>query len=221
MSNEAASRTMNMCSFARRNFLPVLFVLLTSGAMAAGLMSPIPSGTDEIVFQDEVSEDLVTPATRNSKEVYKRVVTRTDDNTFVSHITDRNGMPRMTGSYKDIALKVPDGEFTYFYSNGRVESTGRFTNGIKSGTWHCWQSDGTPRADRYYQGQDWDHMQVTLGVAERATTLNSVKDVPASTATTTAIDTVVAPPQVARQPSPKVRSLPSKSKGFLWKRTRR
>ena len=193
----------------RRTMLPV-FALFAGVLSAHGPMSTSVSEAEDVVMRDRVEADLVTPATRRSTVVYNRVVTREKDNTFRADITDLNGMPRMTGTYKDAALKVPDGEFIYYYANGRVESTGTYVNGMKRGTWRCWQSDGAPRADRIYLGQDWDHLQVSLGLAERAATVGTGGPTPNRVE--------LAPDPEAMRDAPAVRSLPSKSKIPFWKR---
>ena len=181
-----------------------LFSLLALHATAS-----LPTVADDVVLRDKVGPDLSSPATKLSSTVYYRVVTRDQANRYTATITDREGTPRMTGTYKDAAMHVPDGQFTYFHPNGRMESRGMYRNGNKAGTWHCWQSDGTARADRIYSGMDWDELQVSVGLATRATTLG------APTGTTVAPATATNPGVKA---APRVNALPSKSKGLFGRR---
>lgn len=78
----------------------------------------------------------------------------------------------MRGTFLDAAATVPDGHFEYFHANGQKESEGRFVNGLKTGPWLCWASDGTARAERHYLGLPWEDLEIWLGMAERATTLS-------------------------------------------------
>lgn len=195
-----------------RSFLGLIPALMTClfGLLAPQAMASLTAVSDEVVLRDQVGPDLSSPATKHSGVVYYRVVTRDQNNRYTATITDRKGTPRMTGTYKDAAMHIPDGLFTYFHPNGRMESRGMFRNGNKAGTWHCWQSDGRPRADRIYSGMDWDDLQVSVGLATRATTLGSPMH-PDPAAASTATDPGV-------KAAPQVNALPSKSKGWFRKR---
>lgn len=82
----------------------------------------------------------------------------------------------MEGRYQDAELTTPDGDFTYFYPSGQVESTGAFDNGYKTGTWKCFTASGESRADRIYYGMDWEQLQFLVGLAERAPTVGEAEE---------------------------------------------
>jgi hypothetical protein len=118
---------------------------------------------EQVIRKDRTKADLSTPADRNEKEAFDRTVTLADNGMYSVVITDASGNLRMKGTYLDDALKVPHGEFTYYYTNGNVESNGRYEKGWKTGVWNRFAEDGSPKAERVYTGMTWDDMAVMLG----------------------------------------------------------
>ena len=117
---------------------------------------------------ERVGEDLVTPAPRKMKNAFTRSVQLHSDGLYYVQAVSSTGVLRMEGSYLDSALTVAQGPFTYYHPNGRAESTGNFENGVKAGTWACWNASGDERASRQYSGLAWDELQFVVGVADRA-----------------------------------------------------
>jgi len=141
-------------------------MLLLAGALCAQAPE-MPTWT----HQDQVQADYTTPATRKTDHPFTRTVWATDAGPYLAVVTDEAGTARMRGTFLDAAATVPHGHFEYFHANGQKESEGLFVNGLKSGQWLCWTSDGTDRAERQYLGMPWEDMQIWLGLAERAATL--------------------------------------------------
>ena len=123
------------------------------------------------VHQDRVGADYRPLTDLKSKTVFTRTVKLGKHEHYDVVVTDPYGIVRMTGSYRDWSLEVPDGLFTYFFANGKPESKGNFSYGAKLGTWQCWESDGTHRLDRVYHGKDWEQIQISLGLSEKAPTV--------------------------------------------------
>lgn len=128
---------------------------------------PGSSDAGPVLRQDKVGADLHTIADRKATEVYDRKV-MLNEGIYEVVITDENGNLRMTGSYANEDLTQPEGEFTYYYANGNIESKGMYANGVKTGTWHRYHTDGTAKAERNYTGMTWEDMAVTLGMASKA-----------------------------------------------------
>lgn len=151
---------------------PPFNLLLTSGLLllSGALCAQAPSG-EAPLHQDLVQADYSTPAKRKTAAPFTRTVRPDSPGDFLVVITDAAGTVRMRGTFRDAAATIPHGLFTYYHANGQQESEGRFAHGLKSGTWHCWTSNGTARADRHYLGLGWEDLQVWLGLAERAATL--------------------------------------------------
>jgi hypothetical protein len=121
-----------------------------------------------IVRKDKVGADLSTPADKKSMEVYDRSVIASANGTFEVVVTDSKGNIRMEGTYADAGLTRAEGPFTYYYPNGNIESQGMYVNGMKSGTWHRYSADGSPKAERNYAGMTWEDMAVSLGLASKS-----------------------------------------------------
>jgi hypothetical protein len=114
--------------------------------------------------EDKVGADLTTLASRKSAAVYDRRVVLSNNGAYNVLISDAAGNVRMEGSYLDMDLTVADGEFTYYYPNGNVESKGNYANGRKTGVWHRYNADGSARAERIYTGMTWEELAVSLGI---------------------------------------------------------
>ncbi len=129
---------------------------------------PNGTGSDRVLRQDKVRWDLVTPATPKDKETFIRTVTEAENGQFAVVVKDNEGRLRMTGTYADADLRTAHGNFTFYYPNGNVESTGMMANGVKTGTWERYAEDGTAKAERNYTGMTWEDMAVSLGDAAKA-----------------------------------------------------
>ncbi len=152
--------------------------LLLSGALRAQGPNEAVIPTDaSIISQELVQADYTTEATRKTVRPFTRTVKLAVDGKYMAVVTDAYGTVRMRGAFQDPDATVANGEFEYFYANGRKESKGEFVNGRKKGKWACWTSDGTPRADRFYQGMTWEEL---MGLSEQAATLGegSASNVP-------------------------------------------
>jgi antitoxin component YwqK of YwqJK toxin-antitoxin module len=51
---------------------------------------------------------------------------------------------QMEGVYEDSACKIPNGQFTWVYPDGKVEMTGRYTHAKKQGQWLIFHPGGMP-----------------------------------------------------------------------------
>jgi len=123
-----------------------------------------------------VQADLHSPADKHTSSPFLRKVTLRPDGVYRVMITYPDGLPRMKGSYLDSALNIPDGDFTYYYEDGEVESIGAYDHGYKAGTWKRFTVGGEPLAVRIYYGMDWDDLQVLVGMAECAHTLGEASE---------------------------------------------
>jgi len=72
------------------------------------------------------------------------------DTAFFAQVRTKDGRLKMEGHYADKMLQTENGKFTYYYTNGKVESTGNFVMGSKSGLWLRFHADGRPKAEKLY-----------------------------------------------------------------------
>lgn len=89
--------------------------------------------------------DLEDPGT-----LLLRVARKAPEGWAVRVYTGQDGRLVMTGTFADDSLTVAHGEFTFYHPNGQVESTGRFEQGVKAGTWHRYDPQGNALPDRIY-----------------------------------------------------------------------
>ncbi|MFZ1688160.1 MAG: hypothetical protein WAU70_12095 [Flavobacteriales bacterium] len=104
-------------------------------------------------------------------DAFLRTTTPLCSGTFSVRVVDANGTLRMTGSYADANLTIPNGPFAYFYDNGAIESSGSFSKGSKSGTWERYTDQGRRLADREYSGLDVDRLLEQNGLVAYARTM--------------------------------------------------
>jgi hypothetical protein len=77
---------------------------------------------------------------------------------------------KMTGTYLDAALSQPDGDFTFHYADGSLESRGAYVSGLKTGIWERFACGGRRLAERVYVALDHDQLLEAMGMAEEVCT---------------------------------------------------
>ncbi len=163
MDHPQQLKTTAMTSYMNALMIAALASIPFSGTTTAQDRFEQPgTPSEQVIRKDRTKADLSTPADRNENPSFDRTATLMEDGTYAVVITDASGNLRMKGSYLDENLKVPHGEFTYYYANGNVESNGRYEKGWKTGIWNRFTEDGSPKAERVYTGNTWDDMAVTL-----------------------------------------------------------
>ncbi|MBL7964507.1 MAG: hypothetical protein JNM31_11775 [Flavobacteriales bacterium] len=65
-------------------------------------------------------------------------------------IEDRNGSLKAEGTYTDAQLRVPHGTFRFYHPNGKLESQGVYTLGLKQGVWQRFDHWGRELAEKVY-----------------------------------------------------------------------
>lgn len=88
---------------------------------------------------------------KKKNATFVRTLEIQDDQTYEAEVKDLDGNLKFRGTYAFIEGRfVEHGSFTFFHTNGKVESSGMYENGIKVGTWERYTSSGQQKADRYY-----------------------------------------------------------------------
>ena len=108
-------------------------------------------------------------ATTTNKDAFMRITMRVPEGWAVE-VLAADGDPLMTGTYADEQLTIADGTFTYFHCNDRMESTGAYLHGIKTGVWSRYDTSGNLLGERIYHGLGTDDLLVKERVASRAGT---------------------------------------------------
>ncbi|HEX2615930.1 MAG TPA: hypothetical protein VHL57_00230 [Flavobacteriales bacterium] len=84
---------------------------------------------------------------------------------------DAEGQLRMDGTSLDRDGAVLDGAFTFYDEVGRLRAEGRYDHGRKTGVWHRYGSYGEVLPDKTYYAEDWDALQVRVGLASMSADL--------------------------------------------------
>jgi len=84
---------------------------------------------------------------RNS--TYKKVVC-SEGATYAVNTFDRSNNIFMRANSTDPAGEILNGDVVYFYSNGNIESQGKYWKGAKVGIWKRFNTDGSEKAERVY-----------------------------------------------------------------------
>jgi hypothetical protein len=100
--------------------------------------------------QDRLYLDAVMQPTGRKNAVYYRVSTGTDDGGHVGRTYTMDGVLKAEGVYADPELTVEHGRFTFYHTNGKVESTGTYRHGLKCGVWERYDRWGRELAEKVY-----------------------------------------------------------------------
>ncbi len=77
-------------------------------------------------------------------------VARVAPNGWAVRVYNPGGQLLMTGVFTDKELSVAEGPFTFYFTNGQVESSGSFERGYKTGVWKRYNSEGVALPERVY-----------------------------------------------------------------------
>jgi hypothetical protein len=123
--------------------------LLTLAVILTTILSSFTASsqaTNQISYLDQMFKD-----TADSSAVYIRTVEPINDDNFAAKVTTLDGQLKMKGQYvlqgQDL---IENGTFTYYFTNGNIESEGQYDMGLKSGAWKRFTRDGNQRPDRFY-----------------------------------------------------------------------
>ena len=128
----------------------------------AGTAPGTESGT-EIIRVENVGiqalgyAELATAASHDDERLV-RIVALASNGRYLVAVRSNIGIMRMKGAYLDSALTVEDGNFSFYYANGRIESEGHYQHGSKSGTWLRYAMDGAQMAERNYTGLNTEEL---------------------------------------------------------------
>lgn len=92
----------------------------------------------------------VLEPTSKGKAAYYLQPEGMDGELFIGKIYAMDGKLKADGRFRDAALTVEEGAFTFFHPNGKVESKGDYVMGNKSGVWLRYDAAGQALAEKVY-----------------------------------------------------------------------
>ncbi len=93
------------------------------------------------------------PVKDQKSATYYRIVQPADP-LYYSEIHFISDEIKMKGHYLDKELTILQGQCSYYYKNGQLESSGRYENGKKQGYWKRYGPNGIRKKNRYYPSKD-------------------------------------------------------------------
>ncbi len=86
---------------------------------------------------------------KKSAVYYGELVEKTDDG-YHYQVFYMSGEVKMDGWYQDEAMTQPEGQFTYYYRSGQIESQGTYYEGVKFGLWERYTRAGDELPEKLY-----------------------------------------------------------------------
>ncbi|MGB1032303.1 MAG: toxin-antitoxin system YwqK family antitoxin [Flavobacteriales bacterium] len=122
----------------------------------------ITSFSSSAQTQDFLDSQL--KSSEKSEAKFKRTFSHIGDSVFVARVVDLKDNLKIEGAYLMEGGKLMEnGEFTFYYPNGNVESKGMYSLGVKVGNWRRYTQDGKPKADRYYNPESVELIRAAMG----------------------------------------------------------
>lgn len=105
-----------------------------------------------LIAQDEgrtyLDGALATTAKKTAK--FYRISEGRTGELYLGRLYTIDGKLRSEGTFADQALRVEHGRFTFYHTNGQVESRGEYVMGNKSGVWERYDAAGKRLAEKVY-----------------------------------------------------------------------
>ncbi|MCB0809482.1 MAG: energy transducer TonB [Flavobacteriales bacterium] len=129
------------------NTVRIMQTLLLLTTLWSALLDPMSGAAQG---GDRIYLNAVLEETSKGKASYYRELTGREDGHFMARTYAMDGSLKCEGSYADKALRIEDGVFTFYHPNGKVESTGRYMMGLKTGIWLRYDKWGRDLAEKVY-----------------------------------------------------------------------
>lgn len=101
--------------------------------------------SDEVIYLNDRMEE-----TKKKDATYYCELVNVGDEGYHYKAYFLTGEVKMEGWYKDEEMKVPHGEFIYYYQSGQKESEGDYCDGEKVGVWQRYDRDGNVKPEKVY-----------------------------------------------------------------------
>lgn len=88
--------------------------------------------------------------TRKGRAFYVRKIVKTQKRNYYVMDYDSVGRLRMAGNFTSRKMKVKQGGFIYYFTDGAVDSKGQYQNNFRSGCWEWYHPNGQLAAKEVY-----------------------------------------------------------------------
>ncbi len=110
----------------------------------------IATGLHAQMSEKQYLNEVLEATSKKNAAYYRIAGGDTKDGAFLGKTFSMDGGLKAEGPYADPGLMVEHGRFTYYHSNGKVESRGEFVMGLKTGVWERFDQWGRPLAEKVY-----------------------------------------------------------------------
>lgn len=117
-----------------------------------------PPAQAQRIYLDAVLE----PATKAKAAYYLEPGGSDGADGYLAQIYNMDGSLKAKGRYADAECRVPDGHFTFYFPNGKVESEGNYQNGRKDGVWTRNDKWGRELAEKVYDAAPLKNLVYTM-----------------------------------------------------------
>lgn len=114
------------------------------------LLGPALGGHVQAQGEEQQYLNEVLALTTRKNAAYYRVNEGQVGELYKGRTFTMEGRLKAEGTYKDAALTIEHGTFTFYHANGKVESQGDYAMGQKSGLWKRYDQWGRPLAEKVY-----------------------------------------------------------------------
>lgn len=104
---------------------------------------------------------VLEPSTKARAAYYKEPAGM-DGALHLGRIYTMDGVLKAEGRYADAELQVEQGLFVFYFPDGKVESTGNYENGKKSGVWKRYDRWGQALAEKVYDPTPLENIVYTM-----------------------------------------------------------
>lgn len=119
-------------------------------SMLTALLACLAFGDASAQGSERVYLSATLEVAPKTQAVYYREQTGKDGDHFIGKTFSMNEKLKAEGRYADPDLEIEDGIFTFYHPNGKIESTGAYAQGWKSGVWQRFDEWGHPLSEKVY-----------------------------------------------------------------------
>lgn len=105
--------------------------------------------------------EVLEPSSK-AKAAYYKEPAGSDGDLYIGRIYSMDGVLKAEGHYADATLNVEQGLFTFYFADGKVESTGLYESGKKSGVWKRYDRWGQELAEKVYDPTPLENIVYTM-----------------------------------------------------------
>ncbi|MCB0791495.1 MAG: energy transducer TonB [Flavobacteriales bacterium] len=139
-------------SVNRARYQIILPLCLSTSLLSAASLAQEPA---------RVYLDQVLHVTVEKKAVYYRQNEGMQGTYFLGRTYTMSGKLKAEGTYVDADLLLEQGHFIFYHPNGRVESTGDYSMGRKTGVWLRYDAKGDELAEKVYDPEPLEDILYT------------------------------------------------------------